>query len=82
MLNFFISLYKKNSSFSFIFYYLKRFYVLCNRFLSKIHYLMLSEYLQMISHFLFISIKLVRFHRFNSAFNSFDFKFTSCNIIC
>ena len=54
----------------------------CDKFSSKICYLMSSKYFQMISHSLFILMKLAEFHKFNNAFNSFDFKFASCDIIC
>ena len=82
MLNFFISFYKKNLSFSFIFYYLERFYMFYNEFSLKICYLMSLKYLQMINYFLFILVKFVKFYKFNNIFNNFNSKFTSYNIIC
>ena len=81
MLNFFTSFYKKNSSFSFISYYLEKSYMLYNKFSLKIHYLILLEYFQIINYFLFILVKFTEFYKFNSAFNNFSFKFTSCDII-
>ena len=82
MLNFFIFFYKKNSSFSFVFCYSKRSCTFYDRFSLKIHYSMLLKYLQMINCFLFILIRSTEFYKFNDTFNSFDFKFASCDIIC
>ena len=82
MLNSLVSFCKKNSSFLFIFYYLKKSYAFCNRFSSKIYYLISLKYFQIISCFLFISMKSAEFHRFNDAFNSFNSEFASCDIIC
>ena len=82
MLNSFIFFCKKNSSFSFVFYYLERSCMLCNKFSLKIHYLMSLKYFQMINCSLFVLMRSARSHRFNSAFDNFNFKFASCNIIC
>ena len=54
----------------------------CNKFSLKIYYLTSLKYFQMISHFLFISVKSAEFHKFNSTFDNFSFEFTSCDIIC
>ena len=82
MLNSLVFFYKKNSSFSFVFYYLEKSYTFCNRFSLKIYYLISLKYLQMINCSLFILIKSVKFHKFDDAFNSFDSEFASCNIVC
>ena len=74
--------YKKNLSFSFIFYYSEKFCVLCNRFLSKIYYSTSSEYFQMISCFLSILMRFAKFHKFDNAFNDFNSESASCDIVC
>ena len=82
MLNSLISLYKKNSSFSFVSCYLKKSCMFCDKFSLKIHYLTSSKYLQMISYFLFVLVRSARFHKFNGTFSSFGSEFTLCDIIC
>ena len=82
MLNSFAFLCKKNSSFSFILCYSEKSYTLCNKFSLKIYYLMSSKYLQMISYFLFVSVRSAEFHKFNDAFNDFDSEFAPHDVIC